>query len=253
LYTADVSHGQAVVGGHYWPGQPDGCDYVARLRWDEPAVPVSIRVRATLPDGELVIRGVSLIDERTGGFQSLVISDQGSYRLVHSGDVKIYENMDVLPRAFVVHSTSIADDETALTLMRAPDFDPAVHAVLADESPNVSNTSVSASSTDTVRIVQDEPELIRIVVDAPWPGYLVLTDAWYPGWRATVDGEAVVVARADILFRAVPVGKGIHQVTFFYQPASFCLGVTISLVMIVALLLVSVAGWRSFNWGHPTR
>jgi len=254
LYTADVAHSQAIIGGHYWPGQPDGCDYVARLRWDEPAVPVSIRVQATLPDGELVIRGVSLIDERTGGFQSLVISDQGPYQLAHSGDVKIYENMDVLLRAFVVHSTVVADDEAALARMRASDFDPAVEAVLADDGPPVSGTSILASRPDTVRIVRDEPELIEISVDASSPGYLILTDAWYPGWRATVDGQTVAVARANILFRAVPVDAGAHHVVFSYQPVSLRFGVAISAAALVMLLLVIAVGWLEIGRGrNPTR
>ncbi|NLE99481.1 MAG: hypothetical protein GX601_00740, partial [Anaerolineales bacterium] len=98
-YDADVSHQQAVVGGHFWPGEPEGADYVARLRWDTPATPTEIRIRAVLAEGELVLRGASLIDERTGGFQSLVLSDRGRFRLAHSGDVKVYENLDVMPRA----------------------------------------------------------------------------------------------------------------------------------------------------------
>jgi hypothetical protein len=127
LYGPDVAHSQATVGGHFWPlalspsaslgvnsaegpalspsallgvnsaegGQPEGNDYVTRLQWQQPVTPATIVVRATLPEGELVVRGVSLIDERTGGFQALVLSDRGHFRLAHSGDVKIYENLDV--------------------------------------------------------------------------------------------------------------------------------------------------------------
>jgi len=239
VYTAAVSHAQAEVGGHFWPDQPEGCDYVARLRWAEPATPTSIRVQAVLGQGELVIRGLSLIDERTGTFESLVISDQGPYRLVDSGDVKIYENLDVLPRAFVVHSAVAADDEAALAMMRDASFDPATQVVLATGSTDKLHTGKPVQRGDSVRIVRDTPELVELAVDAAAPGYLVLTDAWYPGWQATIDGRSVPIDRADILFRALPLAEGSHRVRFVFRPASFRMGVAISLVALLAVALAA--------------
>jgi len=252
IYTSDVSHAQAVVGGHYWPGEPEGCDYVARLRWEEPATPTSIRVRATLPEGDLVLRGMSLIDERTGGFQSLVISDQGPYRLAHSGDVKIYENLDVLPRAFIVHSVEVADDETALSLMRNMNFDPASEVILAEHGSGDLAATGFIPGPETVRFVRDDPESVELTVEVAAPGHLVLTDAWYPGWRATVDGESVAVERADILFRAVPIDKGTHDVVFTFRPISLQVGVAITVVTFLVLLSVTVAGFCSSSSSAPT-
>ena len=60
-------------------------------------------------------------------------------------------------------------------------------------------------------------------------GYLVLTDAYYPGWIATVDGQPAHIERADILFRAVKVPAGQHRVEFRYQPQSFAIGAVISI------------------------
>jgi uncharacterized membrane protein YfhO len=68
-----------------------------------------------------------------------------------------------------------------------------------------------------------------IDVNAPQPGYLVLTDAYYPGWIATVDGQAVEIERANIMFRAVRVPAGQHSVEFHYQPQSLSLGLLISI------------------------
>jgi hypothetical protein len=237
LYTPGVTHAQASVGGHFWPGVPEGNDYVTRLRWEDPAAPVSIVVRAVLPEGELVVRGVSLMDERTGGFQSLVLSDRGRFRLAHSGDVKIYENLDVLERAFLVRKAAVAaDDEEALALMRDEAFDPAAEVVLAD----VGNPGRGAPtwSADTVRVARYAPERVEIEVQAETPGYLVLTDAWYPGWQATVDGEPATVRRADLLFRAVAVDEGRHRVVFTFRPASLSVGAGVSLVGLICLAIV---------------
>jgi len=241
LYRPEVAHTQATVGGHFWPGRPEGNDYVARLRWDGAAVPISVTVQATLPEGRLVVRGVSLIDERTGSFQSLVLSDQGRFRLAHSGDVKVYENPDALPRAFVVHRARVVEEEAdGLALMRGPDFDPAAEVVLEGGEP----LSAPASSPDRVRIVAYAPERVEIEADLTAPGYLVLTDAAYPGWRAWVDGEEVEVLTADLLFRAVRLETGRHRVVFSFRPTVVWVGAGISLGGLVGLLAVCVYNRR---------
>ena len=210
-------------------------DSVTRLRWTQPAVPTAIVVRATLPEGELVVRGASLIDERTGGFQSLVLSDQGRFRLAHSGDVKIYENLDVLGRAFFVHKAVVAaDDEEALTLMQSPAFDPATTVVLARRDDPAWSPSDPTRSPG-VRVTHYAPERVKVAVESSAPGYLVLADSWYPGWQATVDGEPAPIYRADLLFRAVAVDAGQHRVVFTFRPASLWIGMSISLVGLIGL------------------
>ena len=70
------------------------------------------------------------------------------------------------------------------------------------------------------RIVRHLARRVEIDVDAPCAGWLVLTDADYPGWRARVDGVATPIRRANALFRAVHVGPGGHRVEFDYDPVS---------------------------------
>jgi hypothetical protein len=239
LYDPSVVHSPATIGGHFWPGQPDGSDYVARLRWVEGATPVNIAVRAELPEGELVIRGLSLIDERTGGFQALVVSDQSRFRLAHSGDVKIYENLDPLPRAFLVHNAVVVtDDEQALARMREPTFDPSLKVVLSsDTGAFPSQMRQEASGTDIVRVTRYAPEQVEVDVTTGVPGLLILSDAWYPGWEASVDGKSAPIYRADILFRAVPLDAGRHKVVFSFRPASLTIGASVSLVGLLGLLI----------------
>ncbi len=245
LYGPGVAHAPATVGGHFWPGQPEGSDYVTRLRWQEPATPATVVVRATLPEGELVVRGVSLIDERTGGFQALVLSDRGRFRLTHSGDVKIYENLDVLPRAFFVHrAAAAAGAEAALALMQAPAFDPAAEVVLTGDVSPGPVRSLPQPAAGFARVTHYAPERVEIEVAAQVPGYLVLTDAWYPGWEATVDGEPVPVWRADLLFRAIVLGAGRHRVVFTFRPVSLRVGAGVSLAGLVGLAVVVALALR---------
>lgn len=224
IYGPDVAHALAPVGGHFWPGQPEGNDYVVRLRWDRPARPVSIAVRATLPQGRLIVRGLSLIDERTGAFQPLVLSDQGRFRLVHSGDVKIYENLDVLPRAFLVHRARQGTEFPT-------GFDPMTE-VIVEGGPEV---EAVAPGPEWVQVTAYGPERVEVRVELRAPGYLVLTDAQYPGWRAWVDGEETPIATADLLFRAVYLEAGQHRVVFAFRPYSFRIGAAISLIALLVL------------------
>ncbi|HET90000.1 MAG TPA: hypothetical protein ENN99_04555 [Chloroflexi bacterium] len=252
LYGPAVAHAPAAIGGHFWPGQPEGSDYVTRLQWQAPASPISVTVRALLPEGTLIVRGVSLIDERTGSFQSLVLSDRGRFRLVHSGDVKIYENLDLLPRAFVVReagATTVAaeDDEAALALMQEEAFDPAIQVVLSAETGLDDPTALSPGKVggDHARITDYAPERVEIEVDAGSPGYLVLTDAWYPGWQATVDGQPTPIHRADLFFRAVPVEAGRHRVVFTFRSSSLFAGAGISLASLVVWIVGMVSCFKN--------
>ncbi|MCS7178433.1 MAG: YfhO family protein [Anaerolineae bacterium] len=231
IYGPGVAHTLAPVGGHFWPGRPEGNDYAVRLRWGRAARPTAISITATLPQGRLVVRGLSLIDERTGAFQSLVLSDRGRFRLVHSGDVKVYENLDVLPRTFVVHR---ARGATSFP----PDFDPMTEIIVEGGT----DLDARPEGPESVRIAAYEPERVEVEVEVAAPGYLVLTDAHYPGWRAWVDGREVPIATADLLFRAIYLTPGRHRVEFRFQPRSVWLGAAISLAATAGLIGASVLG-----------
>ena len=80
------------------------------------------------------------------------------------------------------------------------------------------------------------------------PGWVVLTDAWYPGWEATIDGRSVPVEVAYHAFRAVKVGTGQSTITMQFRPASWMWGSLISLLallaVLVALVILVVLPWR---------
>ena len=97
-----------------------------------------------------------------------------------------------------------------------PDADPA----LADRPER----AASADAVGTARIATYEHERVTIDTDAPGRRLFVLSDTWFPGWRATVDGTPTPILRANVAFRAVPLSPGRHRVVFEYAPASFRIG-----------------------------
>jgi hypothetical protein len=72
------------------------------------------------------------------------------------------------------------------------------------------------------------------------PGLLVISQAWFPGWTATVDGRRAPVLRADGLVLGVPVGPGRHHVRFRYHPPGLGAGALLSLATVLALV-----GWAA--------
>ncbi len=232
-------HQQARVVGH-WRGNAAGNDYYTLLDWGEAIYPLQITVDFLADQGQFRLRGLTLLDQRTGAHRALVVSTQGDYRLVHSGDVKIYENLDVLPRLFVVHEARfVPDDDAALAALHDEGFDPAQEVLLIGQSG--ASESYGQTCEDEVRMVSYAPESVTVQVRTGCSGYLVLTDACYPGWQALVDGQPQDILRANHYFRAVSVPEGQHTVEFRYQPTSLKLGVALSVVGLVSL--VGGAAW----------
>ncbi len=177
----------------------DATQIAIRLRWEQPA---TVRQIDILTTNSLTLRGASLIDERTDTFQGLTL---GPYRLAHSGDVKIYENLNVLPRAFVI-----------------------------------SNLQSPITSYQPVTFTQYTAEQVDIETNSDVSGYLVLTDANYPGWVATLDGQPIEIETAYGLFRAIQLPAGAHTVEFRFEPSSLNWGVGISGVAGVVWLVIFV-------------
>ncbi len=232
--ASSPQHNEARVVGH-WRDDPSGSDYYTLLEWEEAIQPRQIQVQWVAGTGQLRLRGLTLVDQRTGTHRALVVSSDGHYRLVHSGDVKIYENLDVLPRAFVVHEARFfAQEEQVLETMQDRSFDPGEEVLLLGEASGAESLGESAS--DEVRLVSYEPERVTIEAHLGEPGYLVLTDAYYPGWNATIDGQPAEILRADYYFRAVLLPEGEHRLEFVYDPPSFRLGVALSGVGLICLI-----------------
>jgi Bacterial membrane protein YfhO len=160
-----------------------------------------------------------------------------------SGDQIVYENRAAFPRAFFVPSED-AHGATAncLDVLRSPGFDPAT-AVLLEESATSAPRS-EPRGTASVAIHAYAPSEVRLAIASDASGFVVLTDAFYPGWTATIDGTDAPILRADCFFRAVRVTAGKHDITFRYTPRSFLLGSIVSGGALIAIVLTGIAQRR---------
>ena len=99
-----------------------------------------------------------------------------------------------------------------------PDVDPR-RTVLLEQPlaapPRAADSEAVAGSARILRYANTE---IDIEVEALDGGFLVLNDAWHPWWRAEVDGQPADILKANVIFRAVQVGVGMHRVHFVFEP-----------------------------------
>ncbi len=166
------------------------------------------------------------------------------YRLIFSGDVKIYENLDALPRAFLVHDWQAAGDTAAaVAAMRGDDFEPGLQAVVIGESVPLP----PASGRGSVAITDYRPEAVTLRVEADAESLLILTDSFYPGWEAAIDGVPAPVWPVDGLFRGVFVPAGEHEIVMSFRPEGYRRGVLLSVVGILALLAVGILVYRRYD------
>ncbi|MBI5879418.1 MAG: YfhO family protein [Chloroflexi bacterium] len=225
---------------HTLRDRPDAREYHSLLTFAVPGRPVRVTTRSLLPQGDLVLHGMTLVHAPTTTGRPLVVADAGRFRLAHSGDVKIYEKTDSAPRALVVHRAQIlADDGRSLDLMRLPGFEPSAQIVLAGGSPMDGSGTPTAASVDTYL-----PERIVMRTSDSAEGYLLVKDAWYPGWRAWVDGQEAPIERADTFFRAVRLPGGAHTIEMRYESATLAMGALVTGAAMLVLGVLAMAAWR---------
>jgi hypothetical protein len=157
-------------------------------------------------------------------------------------EIQMYRDKNTLPRAFLVHdAVTETNPESVVVSLRRFDVDPSHTVILETGAParstNKGTAEPGANSGESVHATRYSPNDVDIAVVAKSPGWLVLTDAWYPGWRATVDGREVPVEVADYAYRAVRVETGEHQVAMRFRPASWTWGRVLSGMSLLAGLL----------------
>lgn len=159
--------------------------------------------------------------------------DWNKFELAFEGDpeVNVYRNTTALPRAFLVQRATVAgSQEEAWAMIHQAGFDPATSVVLEAGRPLDGD-----AAGGELRVERYEPDRIELAVDSPAEGYLVLSDPFYPGWLAELDGSPAEILRANYAFRAVAVPAGSHTVTMTFRPASWIAGLAISLATLAAL------------------
>ncbi|MDO8657168.1 MAG: YfhO family protein [Candidatus Levybacteria bacterium] len=169
--------------------------------------------------------------------------------------LNIYKNSQVMPRVFYTPEAKVIPRENELFKeLTSPSFYP-VKTVLLEKNPKKVTYSFNGAVDDfgkknKIKIESYKNNEVIIKTDFKDPGFLVLSDSFYPGWKAKIDGKEKEILSANYLFRAIEMEKGKHEVRFFYDPLSFKIGALISgstLLIIIAYFLAKI---MKYNYKH---
>jgi len=183
-----------------------------------------------------------------------------------AGESLIYENLDAYPRAWVVHSAHMVGDLGGAMdvfeangqrdqggALRVTGLDLRSEAVVEVPEATDGLSSLGGCTDphpeDTVVIEEYDSDTVVLTVKTSCSGLLVLSDVWYPGWRATVNDRSVPIYPTNIALRGVPVESGRSLVVMTYEPASFRFGLLIAAIALLAVAVVALflylrGGWR---------
>lgn len=131
----------------------------------------------------------------------------------------VWEVRGALPTAYWVSRADRAPDPDAV-FVRIQTIAPSPACVLEDPRATVNSSPWVAPAFVAARRVVVMRNTVTVDLDAPAEGWVVVNEAWDPGWRATLDGRAVPVHKANFLMRAVQVGAGPHRIEMVYAPPS---------------------------------
>lgn len=159
-------------------------------------------------------------------------------------EAALYRFDATLPRAWMSYNpTWVSDRGAALKLLADSSFDPATVVILEGQSSGTQQWPVPAANPE-VQVSRLSPGALQITVTTEVPGFLVISEWFYPGWQARLDGKTVPILRADSAFQAVHVPAGQHSVVVSFVPLLERMALVASLA---TMLLSGLVAWR---W-HP--
>jgi hypothetical protein len=241
--SAVVAHARATV----FDGQPvEGSSHKALRFWTRLPLGAALAVRrveiANVSRSATVSIWKASLANTSRPTSTLLARDTRSeaWTTVYEYDrVQILRNQRALPRAWLVAEAAAVDGEEALRRIRGESntaFDPRRTALLevhADELPSLPGGAVSPDSS--ARIVTYEPNRLVIETTAPTATVLVVSEMFYPGWEATVDGRPARIMSTDYLLRGVALDAGRHQVEMRYTAPAVRTGAFISVFTLLLL------------------
>ena len=168
-----------------------------------------------------------------------VISDKkltlnGFTEIYHKGYF-LYHITNSLPRAYMVPNAKvIKDKDELLQNLVKKDFDPR-SLILLENNPNVPLTNKTVFKE--VPVTMSDYDTISLSTNLSSPGFLVISEVWYPGWKAYDNGKEIPIYKTDSILRSVSVSKGKHTIIFVFDPLPYTIGFIISTTSLLLLII----------------
>jgi hypothetical protein len=174
------------------------------------------------------------------------------YRGASEG-IHIYENRNVMARAFVVHGAKTAGSPEQAIRELEEGINFREIALVASPVPGLNGAPAGVSGVGEQAVIKKYlPDEVAIEVNSEG-GLLVLSDLYYPGWKARVNGRDEPVVRSFGVLRGVPVGKGRSEVLFSYRPMSLYAGIAVSVIMFVIWITILIVSRKKTGAAYLRR
>lgn len=166
-----------------------------------------------------------------------------TYKLIwQNSPWQVYENKQALPRFFMASDYLVENHSQILSSVYNKNIN-LRKTILLEEKPI---SKIDKNTKGAVKLISYSPNTVKFQAVSTGNTILFLSDNYYPGWQAFVDGKETKIYRADYTFRAIILPKGLHDIVFSYYPASFVLGIKIFFAAL-ALLILSVLGIKKYE------
>ncbi|NJN30979.1 MAG: YfhO family protein [Synechococcales cyanobacterium RM1_1_8] len=202
------------------------------------------------PSGGMTISRLELVEHSTQRnyqippmYTELALNSRWKRDQAYGPDV-VYENKQVMPRAWLVSDVRQAEQEDILSTIQTSVF-PSGEEFKPEEMALVEEDLALGfqplSESDKVEILNIQDMSAEYITQSKSDAFLVISDVWFPGWQAKVDNKRVQLYQTDYVIRGVKIPAGQHQITFSYEPWSFKVGVFLSLASLTLGLCLVIA------------
>ena len=167
------------------------------------------------------------------------------HKLVYANEVKIYERANALPRLFIVHRAIFQPDrDKALLLIYQ--LGPQIRQIAVINQPMIPKIvfhleKLPVVDRSTAKIVKYTPNEIIIKAFMENAGFLVLSEAYHPDWKVTLNGNQWKLFQTNYLMRSVFLPKGKHTLRFVFQPIFFYIGSIVTILSFLVFLALIFA------------
>lgn len=193
--------------------------------------------------------GVKYILDRTENESTTTTFPKNTFSLVYDkDDWKIYQNLTSAPRVTLLSNYAVySSKEEFEKFFFDATFDPAKTVLLDEQIPF---HSANNQERGNVEVLAYEPNMIRLRTSTAANRIVFISDTFYPGWKAFIDGQSEKIYRANYAFRAFPVPAGTHLITMVYDPDTLRWGWYISSLSVV--LFVAAMVWFRRNYADKS-
>ena len=149
----------------------------------------------------------------------------------------LYKNLSAFDRAFMIYNYAVADgQQQALDLLHS--YSGQLNKIAIVFRKDIQGLPVTANTQGTYKIdfLKYTPGYIKLTCTTSQPGLFFISDTYFPGWHARVDGKETKIIRTDYAFQGLWLTQGTHTIELNYDPASFKYGALLSIIGILSLI-----------------